>query len=394
MGCKEGHPSFFSCFYFFHRDWVGAQCTACVAYAKQAGAGAATIASAGAAIGIGNVLSSSIHSVARNPSLAKQSFGYAILGFALTEAIASFAPMMAFLISSVFRSKKEVANWEGSGNCLPPGRRTLDCCRVKQGKSVLVFGRPVLPMGRKGAFFTPGGKGSLYSRNLLLNQYRQILDAHEGIARRIIELRAQEGLSRCGGFQAERLSEIFEEKYGGERMAYGVKGRGLAPGMAGPAPLLSNAVAPGASACYLRIAPWISSEMFDASWGFFGDRKAKTAPRIWVARGRLCPDGGALWGRAQPNRDSTPPTSSAPLYRLNHSKGLIGGTGEPRELAVDSLIREGKKGPKHGRCRTLEWKRKAGPYLFFQACSGIRFPRKIKLMSRVMGNLPARFGEH
>ena len=75
--------------------------------AKLMGAGAATIASAGAAVGIGNVLSSSIHSVARNPSLAKQSFGYAILGFALTEAIASFAPMMAFLISFVFRSKKE-----------------------------------------------------------------------------------------------------------------------------------------------------------------------------------------------------------------------------------------------------------------------------------------------
>lgn len=32
-------------------------------------------------------------------------------------------------------------------------------------------------------------------------------------------------------------------------------------------------VAPGASACYLRIAPWVSSEMFDASWGFFGDRE-------------------------------------------------------------------------------------------------------------------------
>ena len=32
-------------------------------------------------------------------------------------------------------------------------------------------------------------------------------------------------------------------------------------------------VAPGASACYLRIAPWISSEMFDASWGFFCDRE-------------------------------------------------------------------------------------------------------------------------
>ncbi|RVW82210.1 ATP synthase subunit 9, mitochondrial [Vitis vinifera] len=48
--------------------------------AKSMGVGAATIASAGAAIGIGNVFSSLIHSVARNPSLAKQSFGYAIFG--------------------------------------------------------------------------------------------------------------------------------------------------------------------------------------------------------------------------------------------------------------------------------------------------------------------------
>ncbi|GJX23742.1 hypothetical protein Tco_0228187, partial [Tanacetum coccineum] len=63
------------------------------------------------------------------------------------------------------------------------------------------------------------------------------------------------------------------------------------------------------------------------------------APHIWVARGRLCPDSGALWGRAQPNRDNTPPTSSAPLYRLNHSKGLIGGTGEPRELADKAAIK-------------------------------------------------------
>jgi F-type H+-transporting ATPase subunit c len=34
--------------------------------------------------------------------LAKQLFGYAILGFALTEAIALFALMMAFLILFVF----------------------------------------------------------------------------------------------------------------------------------------------------------------------------------------------------------------------------------------------------------------------------------------------------
>lgn len=26
---------------------------------------------------------------------------------------------------------------------------------------------------------------------------------------------------------------------------------------------------------------------------------------------------------------------------------------------MDSFIREGKKGPKHGGCRTLEWQRKA-----------------------------------
>ncbi|KAG4906093.1 hypothetical protein JHK84_032620 [Glycine max] len=71
-----------------------------------------------------------------------------------------------------------------------------------------------------------------------------------------------------------------------------------------------------------------NTKVWERSWS----GKAKTAPRIWVARGRLCPDGGAFWGRAQPNRDSTPPTSSAPLYRLNHSKSLVGGTGEPREL--------------------------------------------------------------
>nr|YP_009430426.1 ATPase subunit 9 [Platycodon grandiflorus]ARR27558.1 ATPase subunit 9 [Platycodon grandiflorus]AWN57583.1 ATPase subunit 9 [Platycodon grandiflorus] len=65
--------------------------------AKSIGAGAATIALAGAAIGIGNVFSSLIHSVARNPSLAKQLFGYAILGFALTEAIALFARLSDFI---------------------------------------------------------------------------------------------------------------------------------------------------------------------------------------------------------------------------------------------------------------------------------------------------------
>ena len=69
--------------------------------AKSIGVRAAKIASAGATISIGNLFHSLIYSMSWNPALAKQSFGYAILGFALTEAIVSFALMMAFLISFV-----------------------------------------------------------------------------------------------------------------------------------------------------------------------------------------------------------------------------------------------------------------------------------------------------
>lgn len=65
---------------------------------KFIGAGLATISLSGSGVGIGIVFSSLINSIARNPSLTKQLFGYAILGFALTEAIALFGLMMAFLI--------------------------------------------------------------------------------------------------------------------------------------------------------------------------------------------------------------------------------------------------------------------------------------------------------
>jgi F-type H+-transporting ATPase subunit c len=65
---------------------------------KMVGAGLGTIALAGVGIGIGLIFSSLLDSVARNPSLAKQLFSYAILGFALTEAIALFAIMIVFLI--------------------------------------------------------------------------------------------------------------------------------------------------------------------------------------------------------------------------------------------------------------------------------------------------------
>jgi F-type H+-transporting ATPase subunit c len=69
---------------------------------KLVAAGLATISLAGAGVGIGTVFGSLISAVARNPSLIKQLFIYAILGFALTEAIALFGLMMAFLILFAF----------------------------------------------------------------------------------------------------------------------------------------------------------------------------------------------------------------------------------------------------------------------------------------------------
>lgn len=65
---------------------------------KYVGAGAATIGLAGAGAGIGTVFGSYIIAVSRNPSLQEDLFKVCILGFALTEAMALFALMMAFLI--------------------------------------------------------------------------------------------------------------------------------------------------------------------------------------------------------------------------------------------------------------------------------------------------------
>jgi len=66
--------------------------------ARMIGAGLATIGVAGSGVGIGIVFGSLVNAVSRNPSLKKDLFVYALLGFALTEAIALFALMMAFLI--------------------------------------------------------------------------------------------------------------------------------------------------------------------------------------------------------------------------------------------------------------------------------------------------------
>ena len=66
--------------------------------AKFIGAGLATIGLAGAGVGIGTVFGALVLAISRNPSLEDKLFKLAILGFALTEAIALFSLMMGFLI--------------------------------------------------------------------------------------------------------------------------------------------------------------------------------------------------------------------------------------------------------------------------------------------------------
>lgn len=70
--------------------------------AKFIGAGAATVGVAGSGAGIGSVFGSLIIGYARNPSLKQQLFSYAILGFALSEAMGLFSLMMAFLLLFAF----------------------------------------------------------------------------------------------------------------------------------------------------------------------------------------------------------------------------------------------------------------------------------------------------
>jgi len=70
--------------------------------AKFIGAGLATVGLAGAGVGIGTIFGALVIGTARNPQLAQDLFRTAIVGFALTEATALFALMMAFLILFAF----------------------------------------------------------------------------------------------------------------------------------------------------------------------------------------------------------------------------------------------------------------------------------------------------
>ena len=66
--------------------------------AKLIGAGLATIALAGAGIGIGNIFAAFITAVGRNPAAKNEVFTMTMLGFALVEAIALFALVIALVI--------------------------------------------------------------------------------------------------------------------------------------------------------------------------------------------------------------------------------------------------------------------------------------------------------
>lgn len=66
--------------------------------ARLIGAGISVVGLFGVGIGIGNIFSSLIASIARNPAARDTVFPLGMLGFALVEAVALFALVIAFLI--------------------------------------------------------------------------------------------------------------------------------------------------------------------------------------------------------------------------------------------------------------------------------------------------------
>ncbi|XP_076332956.1 LOW QUALITY PROTEIN: ATP synthase F(0) complex subunit C3, mitochondrial-like [Tachypleus tridentatus] len=70
--------------------------------AKFIGAGAATVGVAGSGAGIGSVFGSLIIGYAMQPVVEAAVVHYAILGFALSEAMGLFCLMMAFFITVCF----------------------------------------------------------------------------------------------------------------------------------------------------------------------------------------------------------------------------------------------------------------------------------------------------
>jgi F-type H+-transporting ATPase subunit c len=72
-----------------------------LAAAKAIGAGIAMIALAGVGIGVGAIFSSMVSSIARNPGARETVFPIGMIGFAVTEAVALFAIVIAIMIMFV-----------------------------------------------------------------------------------------------------------------------------------------------------------------------------------------------------------------------------------------------------------------------------------------------------
>ena len=70
--------------------------------AKLIGAGLAVIGVVGSGIGIGNIFAAFINAVGRNPAARGEVFTMTMLGFALVEALALFALIIALLLLFVF----------------------------------------------------------------------------------------------------------------------------------------------------------------------------------------------------------------------------------------------------------------------------------------------------
>ena len=70
--------------------------------AKLIGAGLAVIGLGGVGAGIGNIFASMISSVGRNPAAAGNVQGFMWIGFALVEAVALYALLIALLLLIVF----------------------------------------------------------------------------------------------------------------------------------------------------------------------------------------------------------------------------------------------------------------------------------------------------
>jgi F-type H+-transporting ATPase subunit c len=67
-------------------------------FAKYIGAGLACIGMGGAGVGVGNIFGSYLAAAIRNPSAADGQFTRLIFGFAVTEALAIFSLVIAFLL--------------------------------------------------------------------------------------------------------------------------------------------------------------------------------------------------------------------------------------------------------------------------------------------------------